>query len=481
MNLNKIKKIHFIGVGGIGLSAVAKLMKEKGKDVSGSDMSRSLITDKLEKAGIKIYIGQAEKNITEDINLVIYTTAIPEDNPELKKARALKIKTIAYPEALGLIFNDKFGVAVCGTHGKSTVTAMAGLLLDDAKLDPSIVVGSIVPRYDSNLRTGKSKYFIAEACEYERAFLNLYPKIIILNNIELDHTDCYKNLDDIKNAFEEFVGHLPEDGVLICNGDDSEITNSKLQILNKFKIQNSKFKVLFFGLNESNNVRGCDVKFENGKTEFKVFYNNKDLGKFILKMPGLFNVYNALGAIALGLLLNIPIETIKKSLENFSGIWRRFEIKGEYKNALVISDYAHHPTAVKATIEAAGQFYPDRRIFAVFQPHQHNRTRKLYKDFIKSFDGADVLILPEIFDVVGREESADQNISSLYLVKDIKKRIDEKKLGNWEIGKLDNNSIFYAKNLKETRKLIDEKIKPNDILLIMGAGDIYKVADELVE
>jgi UDP-N-acetylmuramate--alanine ligase len=475
IDLNKIKKIHFIGIGGIGLSAIARLMKEEGKEISGSDLSPSLIVNKLEKLGVKVYIGQSEENISQDMDLVIHTTAVPKNNLELKKARELEIKTITYPEALGLIFNDKFGIAVCGTHGKSSVSAMAGLLLDDAKLDPSIIVGSIVPKYDSNLRVGKSKYFVAEACEYERSFLNLYPKIIILNNIELDHTDYYKDIDDMRSAFEEFIGHLPEDGALIMNGDDKTVSSIKYQVLSVVK----------FGFDEINDVRGCDVRFESGMTKFKVFYNNKDLGEFVLKVPGLFNIYNALGAISLGLVLDIPVDVIKKSLKNYSGIWRRFEIKGKYKNALVISDYAHHPTAVKATIEAARQFYSGKRIFAVFQPHQHNRTKKLYNDFVKSFDSADVVILSEIFDVAGREENDDQNVSSLDLVNDIKKKLET---GNWKLNRrrhsemspVDDN-IFYAKNLKETRRLIDENIKPDDILLIMGAGDIYKVADELVK
>ncbi len=456
MNIDTIKKIHFIGIGGIGLSAIARLMKESGKEISGSDLSASLMTDKLEKLGVKIFIGQSEENISQDIDLVIHTTAVPKNNIEIEKARKLKIKTITYPESLGLIFNDKYGIAVCGTHGKSSVSAMAGLLLDDVGLDPSIIVGSIVPRYDSNLRIGKSKYFVVEACEYERSFLNLYPKIIILNNIELDHTDYYKDIDDMRSAFGEFVGHLPEDGILIYNGDDKVVSSIKYQVSSVVK----------FGLSETNNVRADNIEFGDGEVKFNVVYNNKDLGEFVLKVPGMFNIYNALGVISLGLILEIPVEIIKKSLENYSGIWRRFEIKGEYKRALVISDYAHHPTEVKATIEAAGQFYPDKRIFAVFQPHQHNRTKKLYQDFLNSFDSADVVILSEIFDVAGREESDDQSVSSLDLVNDLKKG---------------HKRIFYAKDLEETRKLIDEKIEPGDILLIMGAGDIYKVADELVK
>ena len=471
IDFKKINKIYFIGIGGIGLSAIAKFMKLDQKQVSGSDLNHSLIIDNLKKDKIKVYIGHSKDNITNDIELVIHTTAISKDNPELKRAKELNIKTITYPESLGLIFNNKFGIAVCGTHGKSSTAALAGFLLDDAEFDPSIVVGSILSRYKSNLRIGKSKYFIVEACEYERSFLNLYPKIIILNNIELDHTDYYKDIEDMRSAFEEFVSHLPEDGTLIINGDDETVSSIKYQVSSVVK----------FGLNETNNVRASNIEFGNGEVKFNVFYDKKDLGEFVLKVPGLFNIYNALGVITLGLILEIPIETIKKSLMNYSGIWRRFEIKGKYKNALVVSDYAHHPTAVKATIEATKQFYPDKRIFAVFQPHQHNRTKKLYKDFLNSFDDADIIILAEIFDVIGREKVVDHNISSLNLVKSIKERIDEKKLGNWEIGKLNIDSIFYARDLKETRKLIDENIRSDDILLIMGAGDIYKVADDLVK
>ncbi|MDF1497882.1 MAG: UDP-N-acetylmuramate--L-alanine ligase [Patescibacteria group bacterium] len=458
INLEKINKIHFIGIGGIGLSAIAKLMKEKGKYICGSDLNHSLIIENLEKSGIVIYTMQSKDNIDSSIELVIHSMAVPEDNPELKRAKELNIKTITYPESLSLIFNNKFGIAICGTHGKSSTTAMAGLLFDDAKLDPSIVVGSILPKYKSNLRIGKSKYFLIEACEYKRAFLNYYPKIILLNNIELDHTDYYKDLDDFKSAFEEFITHLSIDGMLILNGDDENV----LSIKNKIS------KILSFGLNEKNDVRAINVEFMDGQTKFEVFYRNKNIGEFVLKVPGLFNIYNALGAISLGLTLKIPIEKIKKSLKNYSGIWRRFEIKGEYKNALVISDYAHHPTEVKATIKATKKFYPEKRIMTVFQPHQHNRTKKLYQYFLKSFDDTDILILSEIFDVEGREEKEDQSVSSLDLVNDIKKE-------NKNISK----NIFYTKNLEETKKLIDEKIKPDDILLIMGAGDIYKVADEL--
>lgn len=466
ISLGKVKRVHFIGICGIGISAIARLLKTAGKEVSGSDVKSSPICDNLKKIRIKIYIGHSEKNIDEDIDLVIYTPAIPDNNPELEKAKKIGIKTINYPQALGLIFNDKIGIAVCGTHGKSTTTAMIGLVLDDAKLDPSIAIGSIVPRYNSNLRIGKSQYFVVEACEYKRSFLNLRPKITVLNNIELDHADYYRDVDDLKNAFKEFVSNLPHDGILICNGDDTNIKDLNAKI----KFHHPELKIISFGQKKENNLQVSDFRFETGITKYKVSYLGKDLGEFCIKVPGLFNIYNSLAAISLGIVLGISIKTIKKSLANFAGIWRRFEIKGTYKNSLIVSDYAHHPTAVKATIEAAKKFYPERRIFAVFQPHQQNRVKKLYKHFLECFNVADIIILSEIADVAGREKKEDKSLSSLYLVEDIKK-IDSTMM----------DKIFYAKNLEKTRNLIDEKIQDGDLLLIMTAGDMYKIADEMTK
>ncbi len=499
MDFSKIKKIHFIGIGGIGLSAIAKLMLVKNKRVSGSDIGKSAIVSDLRNIGADIFIGHKAENLADDCELLIYTLAVPESNPELIKAKKLKIGILTYPEALAILFNDKFGIAICGTHGKSTTTSLVGLVLADGGSDPSVVVGSKVPAFGGNLRVGKSGNFVIEACEYERAFLKYWPKIIVLNNIELDHTDYYKDIEDYRGAFIEFVGHLPEDGVLIFNGDDRQIENLKIKIKNdNVKLKNytlchsesasrrmknpvgfatrKTIKIISFGVGENNGVKGYDIKFEAGQTKFKVNYLGKEKGEFMLKIPGKFNVYNALAAIAVGLHLGIDAEKIRKTLAEFGGIWRRFEIKGSYKNTIVVSDYAHHPTAVKSTIGAARGFYPGRRIFAVFQPHQHNRTRELYQDFLKSFDSADAVILVEIFSVAGREEKEDQNVSSQGLAEDIKNRIG--KLANGVV--LQSSNIFYAANLIEARRLIDEKIKAGDILLIMGAGDIFKVADELV-
>ncbi len=463
---DRVEKVHFIGIGGVGISAIARLLRVAGKEVSGSDIQNSSICDDLKKYGVKIFIGHSENNIEKDTDLVIYSLAILDNNLELKKAKKIGINIINYHQALGIFFNKKNGIAVCGTHGKSTTTAMVGLLLDDAKLDPSIVVGSIVPRYNSNLKVGKSQYFVAEACEYKRSFLNLKPKIIILNNIELDHTDYYLNLDDLKNAFKEFIDNLPHDGILICNGDDINVKN----LSSKIRFYHPEVEIMSFGQSKDNDLYVSNIRLEAGISKYKVLYLSKELGEFSIKAPGLFNVYNSLAAISLGIVLGIPVKTIQRSLTNFSGIWRRFEIKGTYRKSLVISDYAHHPTAIKATIEGAKRFYPDRRIFVVFQPHQYNRVKKLYDSFLDCFNNADIVIITEIFGVVGREKKEDQCLSSLYLVNDIIRK--ESKLAD---------KVFYAKDLIHARKIIDEKIQDGDILLFMTAGDLYKIADEITK
>ena len=461
MNINNIKKIHFVGIGGIGVSAIAKLMIWQGKEVSGSDCQESEITDELKKMGAGIFIGHQRENLADDVDLVICTLAVPENNPEIIKAKKLGIPIFTYPQVLGFLTKEKFGIAVCGTHGKSTASSMLALIIKKAELDPTIIIGSKVADFNGNAAAGKSEYFVFEACEYKRAFLNYYPKIIILNNIELDHTDYYKNKKDYENAFEEFIGHLPKDGTLIIN---EKVEMKKLKV----KSQSLKFKILSFGSDKKNDLVVSDIQLKNGETRFKVIFQEKNLGEFVLKVPGIFNVYNALGAITAALLLEIKPEIIKKTLADFQGIWRRFELVGEINGAKIISDYAHHPTEVEATIKGAKNFYPGKKIIAIFQPHQRNRTKKLFNDFVKSFDSADMVILSKIFDVVGREEKKDSDVNSLDLVREIKKRSKEK-------------TVLFAEDLEKTKKLILENARKNDIILVMGAGDIYKMIRSLMK
>lgn len=467
IDVESLKKVYFIGIGGIGVSAIARFMKAQGKEVVGSDIKPSKVTLGLEKLGIIVNYGQKEENITDDIDLVVHTASIPKTNPELKTVLEKGIRALTYAESLGLIFNGKNGIAVCGTHGKSTTSAMVGAVLEDGGIDPSVLVGSIVPRYDGNLRIGSGRNFVAEACEYRRNFMSLYPEIIVLGNVELDHTDYYKDIEDIKASFLDFVRHLPENGVLFVGEDGA---GNAREVATRLKAEKPGITVIRFGTKEDDDFRLEDFRTEEGRTIFRVMHEGEGLGDFRLRVPGEFNAKNALAAIAVGTYLGIPAEKIRASLESFSGIWRRFEIKGEYLGALVISDYAHHPTAVSVTVKAAKEFYPGRRIVAVFQPHQHNRTRGLYEEFLGSFDDADEVILSEIYDVAGREEAEDRTMSSQDLVRGIAARS----------GRLDGH-ISYGKDLEETRKLIDEKVQAGDVLLVMGAGDIFEIADDLVK
>jgi UDP-N-acetylmuramate--alanine ligase len=464
LQLEKVKKAYFIGIGGIGISAIAKYMHGQGIEVRGSDLKPSNVTERLESLGLSIRYGQKAENITDDIDLVVYTTSIPETNPELQAVREKGLRAITYAQSLGLVFNEKNGIAVCGTHGKSTTTAMIGAVLEDGGVDPSVLVGSIVPRYDGNLHVGGGDYFLAEACEYNHNFLSLYPHVIVLGNIELDHTDCYGDIGEMKEGFLDFLRHLPEEGMLLANGDDANVR----EVAGKIKEEKPRLRVVFFGSGEGNDFRFQDYRVTPAGTEFEAFRGRESLGKFALRVPGEFNVRNALAAIALAVQLDIPAEDAAASLEKFTGIWRRFEIKGSYRGALVVSDYAHHPTAVRKTIGAAKEFYPTRRLLAVFQPHQHNRTRGLYQDFLGCFDAADEVVLAEIYDVAGREEKEDQTVSSADMARDIQAR-NERLRGH----------ITYAKDLAETERLIGEMVRPGDVVLIMGAGDIVEVAERL--
>jgi len=437
---NKIKKIFFVGIGGIGVSALAKLFKSQGKQVSGSDKYSSEITDSFKKprlqgkqGGIKAYIDHNKKNLDSDTDLVIYSAAVKPEVPERKKAAELGIKQLSYPEALGLISGDKYTIVVSGTHGKSTTTAMLGLILTEAGLDPTVIVGSKIKHlgWDENLRVGQSKYLVVEGCEWQAHMLELKPKIIVLTNIEKDHLDYYKTFKNLKEAFKKYVRKLPKNGLLVINADDKvclEIAKS------------AKCKVVTYGI------------------------KNKPFPQFTLRIPGRFNVYNALAASTCALELGVKPEIIKKVLTNFKGIWRRFQKMGEYKGALIFSDYAHHPTAVKETLGAAKETYPDRRLVVVYQPHHFDRTKRLFSSFVKAFDKADFVILNEIYDVPGREVA--RKISSRNLVRELKKR---------------KIKAVFSKDLKETKKILLRQVEKDDIVLIMGAGDIYQLSTSLFD
>lgn len=454
MNLAKLKKIHFIGIGGIGVSAIAKMMLELGKDVSGSDIYKSGITDKLNSLGAVVNIGHQESNLDDDVELVIYSIAVPENNLELLKATKSKIPILSYGECLGNLSEDKKTIAVTGTNGKTTTAAIAGKVLVDCNIDPTVIIGSQLKQLNGNFYLGKSNYFVTEADEYKANMLKVKPWLIILTSIEEDHLDFYKDLDDIINHFQKFVDKLPANGSLFYNADDENIGKLKLP-LNSFGCS----------IKEKNDYWATDIKIVSATYNFKVYNKDNFIDEFTLKIPGEYNILNSLMVIGLCQQMGIDFKKVKRSLLDFKGLWRRFEILGNLKGAddvLVVSDYTHHPSAIKKTLKATKDFFPDRRLFLVYQPHQHDRTKKLFNQFVNCFDQADFVVLHEIYDVAGRKYKEDDKISSKKLVDTINKE-----------------NFKYSADFKQTKNLIYQNIKTNDLLLIMGAGNIDNLAREI--
>jgi len=427
--LNDVKNIHFIGIGGIGVSAIARMMVREGKIVSGSDLHDSAILTDLRKSGMDIKIGHRTFNLPDKTNLVVYTTAISEDNPEFKKAKKMNIHTISYPEMLGLVSREKYTIAVSGTHGKTTTTAMIAKVLSDAKVNPTVVVGSILKEGGSNFIFGKSKYFLTEACEYKRAFLNLSPKIIVITNIDKDHLDYYKDLRDIQNAFISLVKKLGEDGYLVC---DIEGKNMK-PIINVAK-----------------------------KTGCKIVDYSKISAKLKLKVPGEHNVNNAKASMAVAQILKVEKTFAVKALSNFKGTWRRFEYKGNVGGTLVYDDYAHHPTELQATLKGARTYFKKKKIWVVFQPHLYSRTKSLLNEFAKSFNDADEVIIADIY---AAREKKDKTIHAKDLVEEIKKQ---------------KKNAQYIHSFYKIKDFLLKNTKKGDVVITIGAGDIFKVGEALL-
>ncbi|MEK7072496.1 MAG: UDP-N-acetylmuramate--L-alanine ligase, partial [Patescibacteria group bacterium] len=406
VDLSKINKVFFIGIGGIGISAAARILQQMGKDVSGSDMTASEITSQLQLEGINVFIPQKAANIPVDADLVVYTVAVNLDNPEKKQADGLGIWQMTYPQLLGLLMKDKVGIGVSGTDGKTTTTAMLGKIFMDADLDPTIVVGSKVDYLGGNSKVGESQYFIFESDEYKKAFHNYYPKIAALTNIRADHLDVYKDLAEIKEAFLYYLKRIPEDGLIVVNNDDA----NSVEI-----VASCQAKVISYAIDNSADVKAIDIKYEAGKQKFKVVSGDNLLGEIELNIPGKYNIYNALSAISVSLEEGISFEVIKKSLNDFIGAWRRFEKLGEKDGTQIITDYAHTPEGLKQVMAATDEFYPTSKILFVFQPHQYNRTKNFFDEFVLALKTAENIIISDIFYVAGRENSKDFNISSKLL------------------------------------------------------------------
>lgn len=431
LDIKKIKKIHFIGIGGIGVSAVARMMLYDGKEISGSDRDKSEITEMLEALGIKVFYGQKAENISKGTDLVVYTVAVLDDNPELMQAKKMGVKTMTYPEFLGVLSKDKYTVAVSGTHGKTTTTAMIAKILIDAGLDPTVIVGSLIKDEKgnrTNFIAGKSKYLVIEACEYKRSFLQYYPQILVITNIDNDHLDYYKDIADIQSAFGELAKRIPQDGFIVADKNNNVVAPA---------LQNVEAKITNYSL-----------------------YNNLPI---LLKVPGIHNKKNAAAAFATVLALGVDPKVAQASLQSFAGTWRRFEYKGETRNgARVYDDYGHHPTEIKATLQGARELYPRERLIVAFQPHLYSRTKLLLEDFSAAFEQADEVVLGPIY---AAREVDDGSVSSEILSKMISDR-----------------GIYSQafKTLKETEDYLSSQSKKGDVIVVMGAGDIYKIAENIL-
>ncbi len=427
MDISKAQSIHFIGIGGIGTSSIAQILKSKGKKISGSDIVPSNITKNLKLSGIEVRIGHDAKNIHKNHDLIIYSPAIPSSNPELKQAKKLAISTLSYPQALGELTKEYITIAIAGSHGKSTTTAMTALIAEKAKLDPTVVIGTKIRQFkNKNYRTGNGKHLIIEACEYKRSFLNIYPDILIITNIDLDHLDYYKDLNDYKSAFIDLAKKVSSNGFIIINEAEKHL---------KEIASHSKAKT----------VTWAENKIE--KLHLKP------------KVPGRFNITNARNAAIAGRLIGIEDKIICSTISHFNGTWRRMEHKHKKGyNCTFIDDYGHHPTEIQSTLLAIREQNPKSNILCIFQPHQYSRTRLLLKDFGKSFHEVDNVIIPNIYKVRDSEEEV-LKISTDDLVNEINKNSNHKK-------------AFNGNGLEKTAEYIKKHHKKYDIIVTMGAGNI---------
>lgn len=455
--LDRARHVHIVGIGGIGTSALATLSLHWGKTVSGSDIHDSPIVHDLVRRGAKIAIGHAAGTVPEGVDLLVYSAAVPDTDTERETAAVRGIPQRSYFDALGELSKRYTTIAISGTHGKSTTTALIGLMLEAAGYDPLVIVGSFVPGFkDGNLRAGGGRFFVVEACEYKAHMLKLFPEMIVLTNIEEDHLDFYRDITHIRETFQTFVDGLKGQGVVITNANDPVSQQLKAD------------RAIRFGFETEAQYVGSDRRTASGIQSVSVRREQpvEALGDLTLHVPGAFNVMNALAATAAAMELGVPFETCKRVLKDFRGIWRRFERVGEWKGAEVISDYGHHPTAILATVEAAHEFFPKRRVVLCFQPHQHSRTKELLKEFVQALRSADVVIIPEIYKVVGRTEAEEKEVSSRDLVERVHALEPAK-------------TIRYAQDLNQAQTILAEVVRAGDVIIVQGAGDVDDVARAL--
>jgi UDP-N-acetylmuramate--alanine ligase len=442
--------IHFVGIGGIGMSGIAELLLNLGYKVSGSDVKMSEITDRLKRLGGNIFKGHAAANI-EGADVVVFSSAVDRDNPEIRAAGQSSIPVIPRAEMLAELMRLKYSVAIAGAHGKTSTTSIVASVLAAGGLDPTVVIGGKLKGIGSNAVLGKGDFIVAEADESDGSFLKFSPTIAVVTNIDKEHLDFYKDLDEIKAVFLNFLERIPFYGLAVLCLD-----NEPIQEL----IPRMKKRYTTYGMNSQADFQIRDVEFGKRKSRFNVYHRGNKMGMIDLNLPGIHNVYNATASIAVGVELNIAFDQIKKALETIEGVQRRLEIKGEINGITVIDDYGHHPTEIKVTLKAVEENWPDRRKVVVFQPHRYTRTRALFDEFTRAFYRSDVLVVMPIY---AASEKKIKGVDSRSLCEGIKSH--------------GHKEVIYASGFKAALSCLDQTLHPGDVLLTLGAGDVWKVGE----
>ncbi len=442
-----------MGIGGIGMSGIAEVLMNMGFTVTGSDRQFSTVTDHLQNIGAVIYKGHSGEQVL-GADVVVYSSAVQSDNIELKAAHELKIPAIRRAEMLGELMRMKHGIAVAGTHGKTTTTSMVGLVLQEGGFDPTLIVGGRLNALKSNAKLGEGDYLVAEADEFDRSFLQLAPVLAVITNIETEHLDCYRDLAEIKETFITFANKVPFYGAIVICLDEQSLQEIMPRL---------QRRILTYGITPQAELRGIEPVYHGFRTEYTVIWRDRVLGKIRLQLPGLHNIKNSLAAITLGLELEIPFPTIQTALESFTGVHRRFEIKGEVNGIIIVDDYAHHPTEIKATLRAARKGW-EKRVIAVFQPHLYSRTRDFYQDFGQSFFDADILVITDIYPA--REEPIPGVTGELIA---------------GAARSFGHRQVVYIPEKEEVSDYLQSIARKGDMVITMGAGDIWRTGETLLK
>ncbi len=450
----KIQKIHFVGIGGIGMSGIAEVLINLGYQVSGSDLKESDITRRLAGLGGTIAYGHRAENLA-DVDVVVTSTAVNQSNPEVQEANLRKIPVIPRAEMLAELMRMKYGVAIAGTHGKTTTTSMVATVLSHGDIDPTVVIGGRLDSIGSNAKLGQGEFLVAEADESDGSFLKLSPTIAVVTNVDEDHLDYYRDLDEIRATFIDFINKVPFYGLVVLCLDDENLQGM---------IPNVKKRLVTYGMSSQADFQAAEIEHNSGdRTRFKVLFRGEELGYLSIRMPGRHNVLNALAAVAVGMELDMSFAAIAEGFQDFGGVGRRFQIKGEPNDIMIVDDYGHHPVEIKATLAAACSGW-NRRVVAVFQPHRYSRTEALFDDFVTAFYQADHIAVMDVY-AAGEEPRPEVSADKLAA----------------GISGHGHKSCCYTGDMEATLKHLLDVVKPGDIVITLGAGNVWQVGEELLK